>query len=262
MVASLQVYGGDGKIQLDTDLMTQRLIKSQTITIQKSFWGNANAKTTVTVRGKFPVLFFADALNATGYAHNNYRVDRVTSVGTGETKTWTFYLNVGGPALPSITSYTFRIYIFDSRPEARTNFGIETFGEDGKLTFSSFTPPMNITHSAKFPEYIFSYQFNCTYFLRIDGLHLNNCAVASNIYRDGYYAATTTTQYIDIAQEYVSFSNLIFPQTEAVTGVSMGLYTTGETINDFGAIDGATCFTIGTPTVTVIDTTNIPMPFG
>lgn len=262
MVASLQSYGADGKIQVDTELMTQRLLKSQTITLQKSHWGNANAKTTITVRGKFPLVFFSDAIGATGYAHNRYRIDKVTSVGTGERKNWTFHLNISSPSLPSITSYTFRVYIFDALPEATTTFGIETYDETSRLTFSSYTPPMNIISNWTFAEYIEAFVFNCEAFKRVDGLNLNNTAMSSNIYRDGYYASETTTQYIDIAQEYISFANLIYPPTEAVTGVSVGLYMTGETINDFGAQQGATCFHFGTPTVTLVNVENIPIPFG
>lgn len=262
MVASLQVYGSDGAIQVDTELLTQRLVKSQTITLQKSFWGNANAKTTIMVRGKFPMLFFADAIGATGHAHSRYRVDKVTSTGTGEIKNWTFYINVSSPSLPSITSYTFRIYIFDSLPELTTTFGIETYDETGRLTFSSFTPPMNIISNWKFNEYIFSYQYNCETFKQINGLNLDNTAVSSNIYRDGFYGSETTLFYIDVAQEYVSFANLLYPPNELVTGVSAGLYQTGETINDFGAQPGANCFHSTTPTVTLINVENIPIPFG
>lgn len=260
--AIFQVFDGNGNNQIDTNLMTQRLLKSQTITLQKSFWGNPNAKTQVTVSGKFPTLFFADAIGATGYAHSRYRIDRITSVGTGEIKSWTFHLNISSPSLPSITSYTFRIYIFDALPQATTTFGLETYDANSRLTFSSFTPPLNVKATYNIPEYIEAFQFNCETFKQIDGLILDNTAVNSSFFRDGFYASETTTVYIDIAQEYMSFANLKYPMSELPTGVSFGLYQTGETINDFGAQEGATCFGSGVPSITLIDISNFPMPFG
>ena len=89
MSTLFQAFNENGDLQVDTTQYVMRLIKSQTITLQKSFWGNQNAKTTVTVVGRMPMVFFADAIGATGYAHNRYRVDRMTSVGTGDVRQWT-----------------------------------------------------------------------------------------------------------------------------------------------------------------------------
>lgn len=261
MSTLLQVFNENGDLQVDTTQYVMRLIKSQTITLQKSFWGNANAKTTVTVTGQMPMIFFADAIGASGYAHNRYRVDRMTSVGTGDVRQWTFHLNISGDALPSITSYTFRIYIFDASPQISGTFGLETYDENEKLTFSSFTAPMKVLASYQIQEYIFAYQYNCEIFQPVPGIVLDNTAMSSSWYRDGFYASETTTFYLDVAQEYMSFDNLLYPPNEAVTGVSYGLYQTGETLNDFGAQPGANSFSYGIPRVTLIDTTMLPMPF-
>lgn len=261
MDALLQVFSDTGELQVDTNQLVMRLIKSQQITLTKSFWGNPTAKTQIAVTGRMPIIFFADEVGATGYAHSRYRVDRVSSSGTGESKQWTFFINVSSPALPSITSYTFRVYFFDASPTLTGTFGLETYDASGRLAFSSFTPPLAIKDNYQMPEYIEAFQFNCETFKNIPGLTLDNTAISASFYRDGYYASETTTSYIDVAQEYISFSNLIYPPNEAVTGVSIGLYQTGETINDFGAQEGATCFAAGVPTITVIDITNYPIPF-
>lgn len=261
MSTLFQAFNENGDLQVDTTQYVMRLIKSQTITLQKSFWGNQNAKTTITVVGRMPMVFFADAIGATGYAHNRYRVDRMTSVGTGDVRQWTIHLNISSPALPSITSYTFRIFIFDASPQLSGTFGLETYDENEQLTFSSFTAPMNVKASYQIQEYIIAFQYNCEIFQPVPGMVMDTTAMASSCYRDGFYASETTTVYIDIAQEYMSFANLMYPFDESVTGVSYGLYQTGETLNDFGAQQGANSFSFGVPRVTLIDTTMLPMPF-
>lgn len=270
--AALQVFDESGRLKLDSNRLVLRLLKAVKVPVRWLSWNDDKPSYfDITVEGRNPLVFFSEAHPSPICREWCLRGTKVE--GTGVIRKWTFtvgclpYSSIFTP--PLITDEAYRVYIFDTYPQSQSNFGLETYDENGFLTFSSHTPPMKVQAVVNLPEYIESDNWNCVIARRLPGSGMNpfKSAVCSNVYREGFYGSETHYYYVDTANEYICLYNQedwngIYDTTFegfgmhfAPNGVEIGAPSWGGTL-------GGWCWSFNTPLVMAVDIDKLPFPFG
>ncbi|WP_143494785.1 MULTISPECIES: hypothetical protein [unclassified Pseudomonas] len=268
----LQLRDVNDKLRLDTNKLVFRLIKSVQVPVS---WTSSNDDKPklfdITVDGRNPLLFFAEAMPK--YVLREWAVRNVSVLGAGPIRRWTFtvasYPYQAQQEPPIVTSEAYRVYIFDTYPKSQSTFGLETYDENGFMTFSSYTTPMAVQAVVPFPEYIWTEQWRCVQSVPLprSGVKPYKSAVGSNVYREGFYGSETIYYYVDTANEVVSMFDQEAPygySDDTYEGIGMRFAVNGDQVGNpsWGGPFGGWCWSFNTPLVMAVSIEGLPCPFG
>lgn len=249
MPAGFQVYNEQGILQIDSSQICLSLTKSGYITHETPDGGPyairyGDKQIAISVAGENPIVFFG----VSGCGTLLRRIARANGW-------WTFFYDVATWSGPLNIPY----YVFDSVVPWAGGVGIETFDESGRLTFSSAMIPMRVLYVETVPPPVFA-----------NGLF------------HGYRGSNPFFSYFRRELAWGRYAgNISFPrvgfnaaQTEQTTvddvGEMFGVTSDSFTCN-FGYIarsswggahqHGTFVYCRIPPTVTLIDTNGLPIPY-
>lgn len=188
MEYGLQVFDQDGFLQIDTNYITYAFKRKGQVEIPAT--GQVNYVFSITVDNAVaPIIFITGC---------EFFLDRVQTV--GQQKIF-YYFSLVRP-FPQFATF----YIFDSRFEP-ANFGLETYNENGVITFSTSTPVLRLAYAGNPPPGTETNPYlNGTNEYTYSGLPNGSYALAATSTRGGIdvQGDASGSTFIDSMSEYVS----------------------------------------------------------
>lgn len=134
MTAGLQVYDQNGYLQMDSNATWFTFKTKLNVTIP-TVTGSPYYRFPVYFTGGRPMVFLKGCL---------YFIDTITKTGSN---TWVIWIFASLLAYQQVAT----IYIFDD-VHLNTNFGLESYDENGKLVFSTASKPLKLAYAGQTPQ--------------------------------------------------------------------------------------------------------------